>query len=61
VILKSEDKGRTWRRIEQPKRKNLNSVDFWDASVGFIVGDKGKTLVTNNGGETWGEVTERDT
>nr|WP_075349996.1 YCF48-related protein [Algoriphagus marinus] len=56
VILKSEDKARTWRRIELEETENLNSVDFWDEFIGFVVGDNGKTLQTKDGGETWVEI-----
>jgi len=56
VILKSEDKARTWRRITLDETENLNAVDFWDSSIGFVVGDNGKTLQTKDGGETWVEI-----
>jgi photosystem II stability/assembly factor-like uncharacterized protein len=56
VILKSEDKARTWRRISLDETENLNAVDFWDSSIGFVVGDNGKTLQTKDGGETWVEI-----
>ena len=29
------------------------SVDFHDAYTGWVVGNKGTTLATNNGGVTW--------
>jgi photosystem II stability/assembly factor-like uncharacterized protein len=46
VILKSEDKARTRRRITLDETENLNAVNFWNSSIGFVVGDNGKTLQT---------------
>lgn len=53
VILKSEDKAKTWRLIQTDYQENLNSVDFWDENLGIIVGENGFTLQTKDGGETW--------
>ncbi len=53
VILKSEDKARTWRIIETDITENLNSVDFWDENIGIIAGDNGMTFQTKDGGESW--------
>ena len=61
VILKSEDKAKTWRKIELDETENLNSVDFWDEFIGFAVGDNGKTLQTKDGGETWVEISSGTT
>jgi len=53
VILKSEDKARTWRIIKTDITENLNSVDFWDENIGIVAGDNGLTLQTKDGGENW--------
>jgi photosystem II stability/assembly factor-like uncharacterized protein len=53
IILKTDDKARTWRIIESGTTKNLNSIDFFSQNVGFIAGDEGIALVTLDGGETW--------
>lgn len=53
IILKSEDKALTWRKISVPFVENINSVDFWDDKLGLAVGDNGFTIQTKNGGETW--------
>ncbi|WP_192347351.1 YCF48-related protein [Algoriphagus sp. Y33] len=56
VILKSEDKAKTWRMIEVSFKENFNSVDFWDENLGFIAGDNGMILQTRDGGESWVEI-----
>lgn len=53
VILKSEDKARTWRRINVPFTENIKDVDFWDDKLGLAAGDNGFTIQTKDGGETW--------
>ncbi len=53
TIFKTEDKARTWRKIESGTTKNLNSIDFFGENIGFIAGDKGLALVTLDAGETW--------
>lgn len=56
IILKTENKGKTWRKIEVNFTNNLKSVDFWNESIGFIVGEKGFSIQTKDGGETWTEI-----
>lgn len=53
VILKSQDKARTWRQINVPFTENIRDVDFWDDQLGLAAGDNGFTIQTKDGGETW--------
>ncbi len=53
VLLKSEDKAKTWRKIDIPFTENLTSVDFWDENIGFVAGDNGFIIQTKDGGESW--------
>ena len=55
-ILKSTDKGETWRIILDTlvtPRFPLQSVAFKDSLVGIVVGQFGKILYTYDGGESW--------
>jgi photosystem II stability/assembly factor-like uncharacterized protein len=53
IILKTEDKARTWTIVESGTSKNLHSVDFFGLEYGFIAGEEGLALVTSDGGDTW--------
>jgi photosystem II stability/assembly factor-like uncharacterized protein len=53
VILKTEDKAKTWTIIESGTTKNLHSVDFFNEDFGFIAGEDGLALGTYDGGITW--------
>lgn len=55
-ILKSTDKGETWRLILDTLVRPafpLQSVAFKDSLVGIAVGQFGKILYTYDGGESW--------
>ena len=54
VILRSEDKGRTWSEcsLDQPG-KNLTSVCFTDEYMGWAVGTSGMAYETVDGGQEW--------
>src|SRR5690606_28387378 len=53
VILRTQDKARTWIVVESGTSKNLKSVDFFGAEFGFIAGEDGLALATSDGGATW--------
>lgn len=57
LVLKTENKGKNWRRVEKFTNNDLRSVAFVDESKGLIVGEgnreQGVLFTTNNGGETW--------
>jgi len=46
-----------WILLDSGTVQNLNSVDFFDANIGLVVGQSGTILKTTNGGETWDNVT----
>ena len=51
-----ESEARPWEKIKLPEEaaaRNLNSVFFLDANLGWIVGEKGLCLLTLDGGHTW--------
>lgn len=58
LILHSDDGGRQWKEIHiQPRNEvygNTVSVEFSDASLGWITTDQGnRYLLTSDGGVTW--------
>ena len=58
-ILRSTDAGATWRTISLPLSGQLgfdvrlSQLSFGDSQFGWIVGNKGLILVTDDGGLTW--------
>lgn len=53
LVLKTSDGGETWRRITVPFDKEIYNLDFVNDDYGWLVGDDGMILATNNGGLTW--------
>ncbi len=53
VIWHSEDNGSHWTTQFTGEKTPLRSLHFTDAQHGVAVGDLGKILVTDDGGETW--------
>ncbi|MFL5730791.1 MAG: YCF48-related protein [Cytophagaceae bacterium] len=52
-ILRSIDKGHSWKIVKSPSGAWLSAVQFVNASVAYAVGDSGTVLKSVNGGETW--------
>ena len=58
-VLRSADFGQTWATVVLPlvdrndQRTSLHDIRFADANRGWIVGDAGIVLVTNDGGLNW--------
>ncbi|MBI5256719.1 MAG: PKD domain-containing protein [Burkholderiales bacterium] len=53
-LLRSVDGGLTWQAVVLPAGlPTLNAVHFVDARIGWIVGDRGLVLRTDDGGTTW--------
>ena len=62
-IYKTQDGGLTWKLVHQPIKKGifLDCIEFWDQKNGICLGDPVDgsfyLLRTNDGGNTWLEVT----
>jgi photosystem II stability/assembly factor-like uncharacterized protein len=52
VIYKSIDAGETWLQ-QGIVNKDLNSTHFWNAYLGYAVGEDGTIIKTTNGGVIW--------
>ena len=53
LLLRSEDAGETWERVDPGTREALFSVDFVDPEHGWVSGRTGLILHTADGGNTW--------
>ena len=53
VVMRTDDGGETWARINIPSKMELYHIDFANSSRGWIVGDKGTILATFDGGVNW--------
>jgi len=55
TIIKTEDKGATWRKLQNGNVTNtpFRNVFFRDEQNGYVVGDKGTFWRTRNGGDDW--------
>ena len=52
-IWKTEESGRTWKRLSKHSRGMLLKVWFLDANHGFAVGQEKTVLETQDGGKKW--------
>ncbi len=43
----------TWEKLDIPTDKNLLDLHFNDSLTGWVVGDSGLIMHTNNGGQSW--------
>ncbi len=60
-IFRSKDLGLSWEKIRNGnnpflKKMALNNIFFIDDKIGFIVGDDGLILKTNDGGNNWNAI-----
>lgn len=53
IALLSDDNGVSWRQANVPVSVTLTSVQFVDEKEGWVVGNGGVLLHSQDGGETW--------
>ena len=53
LLMRTEDAGETWQRINVPSKAELFHLDFDGNSKGWIVGDNGTILSSTDEGRTW--------
>jgi photosystem II stability/assembly factor-like uncharacterized protein len=53
LLMRTEDGGDTWQRIDLPTKTELFHLDFNGNSHGWIVGDGGVVLASLDDGRTW--------
>ena len=52
-VFVSDDQAATWQPKPLPPDTKYRGIDFLDAKRGFVIGDKGIMLATEDGGNTW--------
>ena len=55
-IVKSENQGKTWRKVYQTDSIYFEQIEFPSTRIGFICGNINKVLKTEDGGENWTEI-----
>jgi len=53
IILKTIDGGLSWVEQETPIKTKMWGVDFFNETIGIMVGENGNIFRTSNGGNTW--------
>ena len=53
LLMRTDDGGETWQRIPVPTKTELFHLDFNGNSHGWIVGDGGVILASEDEGRTW--------
>lgn len=61
LLMRTEDGGDTWQRVNLPTKTELYHLDFNGNSHGWIVGDGGVILATTDHGITWTKQTSGTT
>ncbi|MEO1518879.1 MAG: YCF48-related protein [Bacteroidota bacterium] len=61
-ILRSEDEGQSWQRLEAPEGANLSYLSVFPDGTGrqFMVGNTKKLYLTQDGGQSWTTTVPRD-
>ncbi len=54
-FVKTFDHGKTWFRSEEISGKRLESLCFLNPNTGWICGDRGSILFTDDGGHVWSD------
>ncbi len=52
-LLFSSDQGATWETVPLPYEAKVRAIQFLDARRGFMAGDDGLLLATQDGGRNW--------
>jgi photosystem II stability/assembly factor-like uncharacterized protein len=53
LVMRTDDGGETWQRIQMPTKTELFHLDFNGSSHAWIVGDNGVILASTDSGRTW--------
>lgn len=60
IVLRSTDMGESWKIVHKGD-SSLFSLHFSDASLGYAVGQNGRVIKTQNGGESWEPIETNNT
>ncbi|MDI1243656.1 MAG: YCF48-related protein [bacterium] len=53
LVMRTDDGGETWQRIQMPTKTELFHLDYNGSSHAWIVGDNGVVLASTDSGKTW--------
>lgn len=53
LVMRTDDGGESWHRIQMPTKTELFHLDFNGSSHAWIVGDNGIILASTDSGRTW--------
>lgn len=53
LVMRTEDGGDTWQRVQVPSKVELYHLDFTDSDHVWVVGDRGLIMASSDGGLTW--------
>ena len=53
LVMRTDDGGETWQRIQMPTKTELFHLDYNGSSHAWIVGDNGVILASTDSGRTW--------
>jgi len=53
LVMRTDDGGESWHRIQMPTKTELFHLDFNGSSHAWIVGDNGMILASTDSGGTW--------
>lgn len=53
LVMRTDDGGETWQRIQMPTKTELFHLDYNGSSHAWIVGDNGVILASTDSGKTW--------
>ncbi len=53
LVMRTDDGGETWQRIQMPTKTELFHLDYNGSSHAWIVGDNGVILSSTDSGKTW--------
>lgn len=56
TIMRSENGGQTWSRVQVPTEADLNSIAILDANTAIAVGSSGNIMRSVDGGRTWEKI-----
>lgn len=57
LIIKSEDQGQSWKKVHTTDSIYWEQVRFPSDQIGFICGNSNRIIKTEDGGDTWFEIT----
>lgn len=52
-LIRTNDGGRTWRKVREPAVERFRHVSFVDANTGWVINERGQVWASKDGGSRW--------